>query len=87
MKIDNLLLRVAASMGFVLLSIITSIAFYELTVDWGSISGLFMGLYLYSAYLLFGIICNKPGNKIHRFNTKPSSKNKPSVSRNKIYEY
>ncbi|WP_293008554.1 hypothetical protein [Nitrosomonas sp.] len=87
MKIDNLLVRVAASMGFVLLGIIASIAFYELTVDWGSISGLFMGLYLYSAYLLFGIICNKPGNKIHRFNTKPSSKNKPSVSRNKIYEY
>lgn len=87
MKIDNLLVRVAASMGIVLLGIIASIAFYELTVDWGSISGLFMGLYLYSAYLLFGIICNKPGNKIHRFNTKPSSKNKPSVSRNKIYEY
>jgi len=87
MKIDNLLVRVAASMGFVLLSIITGIAFYELTVDWGSISGLFMGLYLYSAYLLFAIMCNKSGNKIHRFNIKSSPKNKPSVSRNKIYEY
>ena len=87
MKIDNLLVRIAASMGFVLLSIIISIAFYELTVDWRSISVLFMGLYLYSAYLLFAIICNKPGNKIHHFNAKHSRGNKPPVSRNKIYEY
>lgn len=87
MKINNLLMRVAASMCFVLLSIIAGVAFYELTVDWGSISGLFLGLYLYSAYLLLAIICNKPGNKIHHINTRFSQENKPSALRNKIYEY
>lgn len=87
MQIDNLTARVAACMCLVLLSITTGIAFYELAVDWENISSLFLGLYLYSAYLLLGITMDKPRSRLlsHRHSLSPRSI--PTIKRDQGYEF
>lgn len=81
MQIDNLTARVAACMCLVLLSITTGIAFYELAVDWENISSLFLGLYLYSAYVLIGIIMDKPKGRLLNHRHKFASRTIPSIKR------
>lgn len=81
MQIDSLTARVAACMCLALLSITTGIAFYELAVDWGNISGLFLGLYFYSAYVLTGIIMDKPKGRFLNHRHKSASRTIPSIKR------
>ena len=79
MQIDSLTARVVACMCLVLLSIAAGVtagvAFYEMVVDWEGISSLFLGFYLYSAYLLTGITMNKPKGRLlnHRHQMSQSS--------------
>ncbi len=68
MKIDHRTTRaIACCMYLILLSIVAAAVFYELTVDWGNISSVLLGLYLFSVYLLLGILMEKPENRIGCF--------------------
>ncbi len=87
MQIDNLTTRAAACMCLVLLTITTGIAFYELAVDWENISSLFLGLYLYSAYLLLGIIMDKPKSRLLRHRHSLSPRNLPHIKREQGFEF
>lgn len=86
MQIDNLTARVAACMCLALLSITTGIAFYELAVDWGNISSLFLGLYLYSAYLLSGIIMDKPRSRLLNHRHQFTPRNLSPIKGDQVYE-
>ena len=60
---DNIFMIVAVGACFVILSIICGIVIYGVAIDWDSISGIVLGIYLYQAYLLFRIIWGEPKNQ------------------------
>jgi len=55
MKINNVFFIMAVCISFILLSI----AYFGLTIDWKTFSGITLGVYLYLCYLL-GTVCDKP---------------------------
>lgn len=88
MNIDNLLVRAAVCVCIVLLSIILSIAAHEQTMDDGlGITGIFLGLYLYSTYMLMSMMWGKPGNRKTSIQEKVSLKKNQQQTRNEVYEY
>lgn len=88
MQNDNIFIIAAISIFFILLSIIYSIGFYELTIDWEIISSIIVGIYLYLAYLMLSIFLGKPKNRIRHSQTKMSQQEKSQKTySNSVYEY
>ena len=87
MKNDNVFIVIALSICFVLSSVIYSIGFHELNIDWDNISGTILGIYLYLTYLFLGFICGNSGKQMQYTQRKVfSGKNQKPYS-NEIYEY
>lgn len=56
MSINDIFIRVVICICVFITGVIFSISVYEHTVsDWTNISGIFVGLYCYSAYILLGM--------------------------------
>lgn len=88
MRNDNIFIIAAISVCFILFSIIYSVGFYELTVDWEMVSSIIIGIYLYLAYLLVSIFLGKPKNQICDSQTKMSQQERSRKAySNSIYEY
>lgn len=90
MKNDNTFIAVAASICLILLGVVYGVSLYELDVDWDSISGIILGVYLYVAYLLLNIICGKPKNRLQSFQRAAlhgMHRKNPQVYRNDVYKY
>ncbi|WP_374567871.1 hypothetical protein [Nitrosomonas sp.] len=54
---------IVCCMCLILISISVAVALYEWIVNWGIISSIFLGLYLYSIYRLCDIMADKPVNQ------------------------
>lgn len=88
MQNDNIFIIAASSVCFILLSIIYSVGFYELTIDWEIISSIIVGIYLYLAYLMSSIFLGKPKNQIRHSQTKmPQQEKIQKTYSNSVYEY
>ena len=88
MQNENIFIIAAISVCFILLSIIYSIGFYELTVDWEMVSSIIVGIYLYLAYLMLSIFLGKPKNQIRHSQTKiPQQEKGQKTYSNSVYEY
>ncbi len=71
---------------FVLLVGVYKIALYE-TVDWDSISGIMLGVYLFFAYLFVCILYAESKNPMEYFRNGMPSREKQETYINKIYEH
>ncbi|MBA3755948.1 MAG: hypothetical protein H0X02_06870 [Nitrosomonas sp.] len=88
MQNENIFIIAAISIFFILLSIIYSIGFYELTIDWEMVSSIIVGIYLYFAYLILSIFLGKPKNQIRHSQTKmPQLGKSQKTYSNSVYEY
>ncbi len=87
MKNDNVFIVVAVSICLTLLGAVYGVSLYAVDVDWDSISGIILGIYLYVAYLLLSIICGKPQNRLQSFQRATLPGKNPKVYRNEVYEY
>lgn len=71
---------------FVLLIGTYKIALYE-TVDWDSIFGIMLGVYLFFAYLFVCILYAESKNSMEYFRNGMPSREKQKTYINKIYEH
>jgi hypothetical protein len=87
MKINSAFIIATICICFVLLGIIYGIASYGTAVDWDSISGVILGIYLYFAYLMLSIFWDTPKTQIRYFQKNSLPEKEQKNYRNEVYEY
>ncbi|SFE19277.1 hypothetical protein [Nitrosomonas sp. Nm166] len=88
MKNDHIFIIASVCFCLVLLSAIYyGVAFYEVIIDWDSISGIILGAYFYFVYLIIGIFYGRPTNRMRYFQERKSQQRKQRIYTRDAYEY
>lgn len=88
MKKDYIFIIASVFFCLILLSAVYyGVVFYEVTIDWDSISGIILGAYLYLVYLIIGIFYGRTTNQMGYFRERKLPQKKQKIYSRDAYEY
>ena len=88
MKKDYIFIIASVFFCLILLSAVYyGVSFYEVIIDWDSISGIILGIYFYFAYLIIGVLYGKPTNQMRYLRERKLQQKKQKTYNRDAYEY